>query len=97
MVFATAAAAIVGAAYGIYSGESQSKQARKGRNRQAAAQNQAMSQQSATAARSQGREAQRRRGRQIAIANSISVRSPTTPTALDSTTTPNAGTSRVLG
>ena len=97
MVYATAAAAIVGAAYGIYSGETQSVTARKGRRRQADAQRDAMTRAAASSARTQGREAQRRRGRQLAIANAARIGSPTTPTAIDTTAAPAGGPSRTLG
>ena len=88
MVYATAAAAIVGAAYGIYAGEAGSAERKRGRKRQGQAQQQAMAQQSSTAARAEGRKAQRRRGRQIAIANAIrkqpgAADTPAAPSPLD--------------
>lgn len=94
--------AAVGTGYGIVSGEQQKSTARKARRGQERAQANALTQQTAAAARSRGREVQRRRGRQLAIASAArgtGIGSPTTPTALDRTAAPTgtAGTSRTLG
>lgn len=100
MGYVGAGVAIASLAYGIYAGETQAAQARRGRRRQAQAQKQAMSRQAASSARSQGREAQRRRGRQLAIANAARIGNPTTPTPIDKTASPSGtgvGSNRTLG
>lgn len=73
MAVTGAIAAVVGAGYGVYAGERNASEGRKGRRRQAQAQRQAMTQKTSTAARARGREQQTRIGQRLAMANQARV------------------------